>query len=156
MLDLVGALIDAGHAQVAVPAFDGHLAGVAHATVNLHDAVNDAIGHVGAIELGHTGLVAVIQPLVSFPGSMKGEPSGSLNFYRRVGNHPLYSLAISDGLTEGDTVFGEIHCHLPQALDCANAARVDDTAALASPVHAQRATLPPLSHDVAIWRAHVL
>ncbi len=46
VLDFVGALVDAGDAQVAVPALDRHFAGVAHAAVNLHDAINDAVCHV--------------------------------------------------------------------------------------------------------------
>ena len=46
VLDLIRAFVDTGDAEVAVPAFDGHFAGVAHAAVNLHDAVDDAIGHV--------------------------------------------------------------------------------------------------------------
>src|SRR5436309_663884 len=68
MLDLVSSLIDACDTQVAVPAFNGHFAGVAHAALDLHDTVNDSVCHIRAIEFCHARFVPVIHPLVSFPG----------------------------------------------------------------------------------------
>src|SRR5260370_29682492 len=78
MLDFVSALVDTRHAQVAVPAFNRHFAGVAHASVNLHYTVYDAIVHVRPVELCHTGLVAVIQSPSDFPGGLQSQPFSAL------------------------------------------------------------------------------
>src|SRR5207244_2410239 len=105
MLNFVRALVDTCHPQVTVPTFDRHLPCVTHTTMNLHHTIYHTIGHVRTIKLGHAGLVPVIQPLVGFPGGMKCQPLSSLNFHRGIGKHPLDSLAISDGLTKGDSLF---------------------------------------------------
>jgi hypothetical protein len=87
VLDFVGAFVDAGDAQVAVSASDGHFSGVAHAAVDLHDAVDHAVGHVGAVEFGHAGFVTVVQALVGFPGGV-AELLHCL-LCQRIGNCPL-------------------------------------------------------------------
>src|SRR6266568_9105537 len=104
MLDFVGSLVDARHTEVAIPTLDGHLAGVAHTVVNLHDAINDTIGHIRAIQLRHTCLVTVIYSLVCLPGSMEGQPLRRRDLHGRVGEHPLNSLAISDRLAKGHSL----------------------------------------------------
>src|SRR5581483_299069 len=112
MLNFVGTFVDSGHAQVAVPAFDGHLAGVAHAAVHLHHAVNDAVSHVRAEEFSHAGLVAVVLVAVGFPGGVERKPFGGLDFNGGVGDHPLDGLAVRDGLAKGDALLGVVDSHL--------------------------------------------
>src|SRR5579863_789946 len=104
MLDLIRTFVDAGDAQVAVPTFNGHLTGVAHAAVYLHDAVNDAVGHVRAVEFRHTRLVTVILMLISFPRSVECKPLGGLNLNGGICDHPLNGLAVGDGLPKGDAL----------------------------------------------------
>src|SRR5260370_23831289 len=87
MLDLIRAFVDARYTQVAVPAFERHLAGIAHAALNLQHAVNDTIGHVRAVQFRHACLVAVIQPLVNFPRRLQRPPFFRVNPYPRIGNH---------------------------------------------------------------------
>src|SRR5260370_21102075 len=103
MLDFVSALVDARYTQVAVPAFNRHFAGVAHAAVNLHYAVYDAIGHIRPVELCHTCLVAVIQSLIDFPGGVQWPPFCGFNLHSRISAHPMGWLGISDGLTKSKT-----------------------------------------------------
>src|SRR5260221_312058 len=156
MLDFVCTFVDAGYAQVAVPAFDGHFASVAHTTVDLHDTIYDAVGHAGAIEFGHAGLVTVILALVDFPGRVEGQPLGSLNLYGRVGEHPLNSLAIGDGFTKGYTLLGVVHGHWQQAFGCANATRGDQPAPLANPLHTEHETSAYFAQYMIFWYAHII
>src|SRR5579884_1015647 len=142
VLDFVCAFVDAGDAEVAVPAFDGHFAGVAHAAVDLHDAVYHAVGHVGAVEFGHAGLVTVVHALVGFPGGVQGEPLGGL--------------AVRDGLAEGDALLGVFNGHFQQAFRRADAARGNEPAALADPLHAEREALADFAQHVVFGDAHVL
>src|SRR2546421_12357336 len=67
VLNLVRPLVDARHTQIAVPALNRHLAGVAHAAVYLHHAINYAVRHACAIELRYACLVAIIQALIDLP-----------------------------------------------------------------------------------------
>ena len=80
--------------------------------MDLHDTIDDAIGHVGAVEFGHAGFVAVIQPLVGFPRGVKGKPFRGLDFCGGVGEHPLDGLTVGDGLAKGDALPGVVYSHL--------------------------------------------
>src|SRR5258708_17514487 len=156
MLDFVSALVDARYTQVAVPAFNRHFAGVAHAAVNLHYAVYDAIGHIRPVELCHTCLVAVIQSLIDFPGGVQCQPFRGLNRHSRIGYHPLDGLAISDGLTKGNTLLGIVYRHLQQTFGRANAVRSNDPPSLPDPLHTKREAFSDLSQYVVFWHAHIL
>src|SRR5690242_17010924 len=50
-LNLICSLEDTIQTHQAIPAFDWQFLGVAHTTVNLHDAINDTIGHGSTIQL---------------------------------------------------------------------------------------------------------
>src|SRR5690348_6931704 len=73
-LNLVGAVEDTEDAHLAIPAFDGQLAGVAHAAVYLKHAVHDTVRHIRAVKLRHRGLVAVILTTIGEPGRPQRDP----------------------------------------------------------------------------------
>src|SRR5258708_19355960 len=156
MLDFVSALVDARYTQVAVPAFNRHFAGVAHAAVNMYWCVEDGIGDIRTVEFCHTCRVAVIQSLIDFPGGVQCQPFRGLNLHSRIGYHPLDGLAISDGLTKGNTLLGIVYRHLQQTFGRANAVRSNDPPSLPDPLHTKREAFSDLSQYVVFWHAHIL
>src|SRR5690242_19299642 len=104
MLYLVCAFVDTGHTLIAIPAFDWHLACITHAAMNLHHTIYNAVCHIRAVQFRHAGLVPVIFATVGLPRCVQREPLRRLNLDGGIGDHPLDSLAVGDGLTEGDTL----------------------------------------------------
>src|SRR5579884_2145299 len=77
-LNLIGALKDTPQAHFTVPSFNGKFFGIAHAAVNLQNAVNHMVDHVRAIELGDGCGMAVILVFLGLPGGIEGEPARGL------------------------------------------------------------------------------
>src|SRR5579872_3178323 len=115
-LNLVGAVEDAEDTHLAIPALDGQLFGVAHAAVDLEDAVHHFVGHVRAVELRHGRLVPVVEALIGHPRRPQRDPLRRLYLNRRIRNHPLDSLAAREWLAEGSTVSGMLDGHVEQPL----------------------------------------
>src|SRR5437764_85784 len=93
-LNLVGALEDAVDADFAQDAFDGDLARVAHAAVDLEHPVGDAKNHLRAGDFGDGRVVARVLALVGHPGRVQRGPFDLLDLDRGIREHPLNRLVL--------------------------------------------------------------
>lgn len=102
-LDLAGAFVDGGDADVAVEALHGIFAAEPVGPVDLHRRVAHRFGGLAGVQLGHAGGLGLPGP--SAGGAHGGraarqQPCG-LDLRRGVGDHELDGLVVGDGLAEG-------------------------------------------------------
>src|SRR5689334_19062112 len=76
---LVGAIVDAGGAGLAVEPFERRVFGEAERPMHLDGTVNHALERVGAVELDQRDLRARLIPLVHPPGGVQREQARGLD-----------------------------------------------------------------------------
>ncbi len=73
--------------------------------MDLDCLVADPFRNIGGKQLGHRSFFGEFAPLLFEPGSPVDHKAGSLDFRGHIGNHPLDSLKLGDGLPELNAFF---------------------------------------------------
>ena len=96
LVDLVGAVGEAGPAGVLVHVGERRVGRVAERAVHLDRAVDDPAEHVGDEVLGHRHLALEVEPVVDAVGGVQHHQLGLVQLHRRVGDHPLDALLLGE------------------------------------------------------------
>src|SRR4029450_13368018 len=155
-LHLVGALEDPPQPELAVPALDRQLLGVAHTAVDLQHPVGHPVDRVRAVQLRDRRVGLGLLALVDTPRGPQYQPADGLQVDLGVGDHPLDRLVVADPAAEGLAGVRVFDRQLEQAFARADAARRDQVAALDDPAHRQLVALADLAEDVVLRYPHVV
>ena len=109
LLDLAGALSDGAQLDVSVELLHRIVLDVAITTVNLDGLVRHAAAHLGAVELGQAGGLAVGQVRVLQVGGLLDEQAGGLDLHLHVRQLEADGLMLDEGLAEGVALLGICH-----------------------------------------------
>src|SRR6267378_2415192 len=105
-LDFAGAFVNFRDAGVAIVTFDGILAAVTVAAVDLNGYVRYACGHFAGKEFCDGGVHAETSAGILLPRGLSNEEARSINFRGHVREHELDGLELRNRVAEGHALMG--------------------------------------------------
>ena len=156
LVDLVGAVGEAGPAGVLVHVGERRVGRVAERAVHLDRPVDDAAERVGHEVLGHRHLGLEVEPVVDPVGGVQHHQLGLVELHRRVGDHPLDALLLGQQRAVRVPVERAVDHHVERRLGLGDPAHAVGEAGRAEPVLAEQVALAAAAEHVGVGHPQVL